>query len=263
MDRRPAMRGEIRHWSACLLLLVVCVAPLSGAATRAWAQGNTAVVTGTERVFVRRGPGTEFPPFATLTKGSAVEVQEMQGEWSRVKTAGGQVGYVHSNFLALPSEAGSAAVAETPHAQPTPHPTALPVSRPDAAAVSALSALTEKNKGLEAQLSALQDELTALKNRTAQPTTAAPTPVAASSDAEELRAEIKRLTAAVEGLQRQSGGAPSSNDAPATSAAAEGPERTVPSTALLLGVLGLLVGWLGGAAYGRGKERGRRSRIRF
>ncbi len=260
MDRRPAMRGETRHWSACFLLLSVCVAPLSGVATPAWGQGNAAVVTGTERVFVRRGPGTEFPPFATLTKGSAVEVQEMQGEWSRVKTASGQVGYVHSNFLALPSEARSGAVAETPHAQPTPQPTVRPVARADAATLSALS---EKNKGLEAQLSALQDELTALKSRAAQPTTAAPTAVPASSDAEELRAEIKRLTAAVEGLQRHSGGAPPSNDAPATSAAAEGPERSVPSTALLLGAVGLLLGWLGGAAYGRSKERGRRSRIRF
>jgi hypothetical protein len=224
-------------------------------------------VTGTDRVFVRRGPGTEFPPFATLTKGSAVEVQEMQGEWSRVKTAGGQVGYVHSNFLALPSEARSGAVGETPHTQPTPQPTPQPTgrpgARPDAAAPGALTALTEKNKGLEAQVSVLQDELTALKNRAAQPTTVAPTAVPASGDAEELRAEIKRLTAAVEGLQHHSSVPPPSNDAPATSPAVEGPERSVPSTALLLGGVGLLLGWLGGAAYGRSKERGRRSRIRF
>jgi hypothetical protein len=35
------------------------------------------------------------------------------------------------------------------------------------------------------------------------------------------------------------------------------------STALVLGVIGLLIGWLVGAAYGRNQERGRRSRIRF
>lgn len=250
------MRGDTPRWVVCCLLLFVCVALHSGLAIAAWGQGNTAVVTGSERVFIRRGPGTEFPAFATLTRGSAVEVQEMQGEWSRVKTASGQVGYVHSNFLALPSEARPGAAAETPRGQPTPPP----APHSDAAA---LTALTEKNKALEAQLSALQDELTTLKNRPAEPTTVAPTAAPASGDAEELRAEIKRLTAAVEGLQHQTRGAAAPNEAPATTAPVDGTERSAPSTALVIGALGLLVGWLAGAAYGRSQERGRRSRIRF
>lgn len=241
-------------------MLGFCMTVL-GAATAAWGQGNTAVVTGADRVFIRRGPGTEFPPFATLTEGSTVEVQEMQGEWSRVRTASGQVGYVHSNFLALPSEAGAKAPTEAPRAHPTVAPTSpRPTAHSDSAA---LSALTDKNKALEAQLSALQDELTALKSRAAQPPEPAPT-AAVATDTEALHAELKRLTAAVEALQlRVAGAAPSSEAPPAATGPAEAPERSVSSTAALLGALGLFVGWFIGSAYGRNQERGRRSRIRF
>jgi uncharacterized protein YgiM (DUF1202 family) len=226
-----------------------------------WGQGSTVVVTGTKRVMVRRGPGTAFPPFAALTNGSVVEVLEMRGEWSRVKTAGGQVGYVNSNFLALPSEAGPAAGAEAPLQTPTATPLPRPTARSDTAA---LNTLTERNKALEAQVSALQEELTALKNRptpTAQPT---PTVAVVTSDTEELRTELRRLTGAVEGLQKRVSTNPPSNDAAAAGGPpVEVPERSVSSTALVLGALGLLLGWVGGITYGRTQERGRRSRIRF
>ena len=276
-----------RSFQSCVVLSL-CVALLSGMATLVWGQGNnTALITGAERVLIRRGPGRKFPPFAALTEGSAVEVQEMQGEWSRVKTASGQVGYVHSNFLALPSEAGAAATPQPaaqptpqptaqptlrptvqptlrPTAQPTPQPTAQPTPQPTARSDSAaLNVLTEKNKALEGQVSALQAELSALKSRTALPAEPAPT-AAASSDAVEMRAELKRLTAAVEGLRQRVGGSAPSGEAPAAStASAEPPDRNVSPAALLLGAVGLLTGWLLGAAYGRNQDRGRRSRIRF
>lgn len=257
---RPARRYEARRSYAACVALWFSVTLLAGAVTGASGQGNTAVVTGAERVFVRRGPGTEFPPFATLTDGSTVEVQEMQGEWSRVRTASGQVGYVHSNFLALPSEASSAATAEVPRVHPTAAPTARPTARTDS---GALNAATEKNKALEAQVAALQEELTALKSRPAAPPEPAPTAASAESDA--LRAELKRLTAAVEGLKQHEGAGAPPIEAPAAPGVApsEPPERGVASTALLLGAVGLLIGWLLGAAYGRNQERGRRSRIRF
>lgn len=242
----------------CLLLALGAMLP-GGPAARVWAQASTAVVTGTERVFVRRGPGTEFPPFASLGRGSLVEVQEMQGEWSRVKTGSGQIGYIHSNFLALPNEAGSAGSG----AAPPPEPAAPATPRSDAAL---LSALTEKNKALEAQLSALQEELSALKNHPVEAAPAPATPVAGpptASDSEELRTELKRLTAAVEGLQNRTHANLTSSEAPAGAPSAEATERNVSSTALVLGGLGLLLGWLAGAAYGRSQERGRRSRIRF
>jgi SH3-like domain-containing protein len=261
-DRRPLVRSKAARRRAWFLLLALGAMVPSVVATAVWGQGSsTVVVTGTKRVLVRRGPGTEFPPFAALTKGSVVEVLEMRGEWSRVKTAGGQVGYVHSNFLALPSEARSAAAGEAPHPQPTATPLPQPTAHSDTAA---LNTLTERNKALEAQVSALQEELTALKNRptqTAQPT---PTAAAATGDTEDLRTELRRLTVAVEGLQRRMGANPPSNDAAAAGAPPpEATERSVSSTALVLGALGLLLGWVGGITYGRTQERGRRSRIRF
>ncbi len=63
-----------------------------------------AIVTGTEKVFVRRGPGNEFPPFASIPSGSTVEVQDTLGDWTRISTASGQVGYVATQFLSFPGE---------------------------------------------------------------------------------------------------------------------------------------------------------------
>jgi hypothetical protein len=175
-----------------------------------------------------------------------------------VTTTAGQLGYIHSNFLALPTEGGSGAAAEGTQPESTPRPPARPES-------AALNALTERNKALETQASALQDEVTALKNRAAAQAAAPPTPAAATGDAEDLRAELKRLTAAVEGLQhRVNADAPAGDaDSPAASAPPETTEHFVSPTALLLGGIGLLTGWLVGTAYGRNQERGRRSRIRF
>jgi uncharacterized protein YgiM (DUF1202 family) len=244
----------------CLLLALGAMVP-SVVATAVWGQGSTVVVTGTKRVLVRRGPGTGFPPFASLSNGSVVEVLEMRGEWSRVKTASGQVGYVHSNFLALPSEAGSAAAAEAPRPQPTATPLPQPTAHSDTAA---LHTLTERNKALEAQVNTLQEELTALKNRPTQTAPPAATVAAVTAEAEELRTELRRLAVAVEGLQKRFGVTTASNDAAAAGVPpAEAPERSVSSTALVLGALGLLLGWVGGITYGRTQERGRRSRIRF
>jgi len=257
--RRSTSRYETRGTGVSSLGLWCCIILLSGVAPVVWGQGNTAVVTGADRVFVRRGPGTEFPPFATLTEGSSVEVQEMQGEWSRVKTANGQVGYVHSNFLALPSEAGAAAAPRVPAGASHPQPTAAPTLRPTVHSDTAgLNGLTERNKALEAQVSSLQEELTVLKNRPTLAPEAAATPAVSNADTEALRAELKRLTAAVEGLQQRGG-----NMAPGETVPAESADHSVASTALLLGGVGLLIGWLLGAAYGRNQERGRRSRIRF
>jgi SH3 domain protein len=252
MDRRrlAASNPTTRR----LLWSLLCITLLGAMPSAAWSQGNSAVVAGTQRVFVRRGPGTEFPAFTTLAKGSPVDILEMQGEWARVKIANGQVGYVHSNFLQLSSEAGSHA--EAPRTAPAAQPAAQ-------GADAALSGLTEKNRALEAQVSALQEELTALKSRAAEAPAPGPT-AAAGGDAEDLRGELQHLTAAVEALQKQVAGTSASNAAPPSGALPpEATEHAVPSTALVLGAVGLLVGWLAGAAYGRNQERGRRSRIRF
>ena len=70
--RKRAVRSSTATRPALYLLLFLCIWVSGG---RAAAQSNTAVVTGTQRVFVRRGAGTEFPAFATLERGSVVEVQ--------------------------------------------------------------------------------------------------------------------------------------------------------------------------------------------
>ena len=221
------------------------------------AQGGTAVVTGTQRVFVRRGPGLQYQPFGTLPRGTSVDIQEMQGEWARVLTANGQVGYVNSTFLALPAEA----------AKGTGTPETAPPTAPPARAESAtLRPLQERNPALEAEARGLRQELEALKNRV-EPTLA-PLPTAGSTGAEveQLRAQIARLTTAVEGLQRGLADTRSASEpqvAVSTSPSNDGAPHTVSPTALLLGAAGLGAGWLMGGAFGRRQERGRRSRIRF
>ncbi len=68
------------------------------------ALGRTAIVTGTEWVFIRRGPGNQFPPFARIPSGSTVEVQEVRADWAQIITASGQVGFIHVRFLSFPDE---------------------------------------------------------------------------------------------------------------------------------------------------------------
>ena len=65
------------------------------------ASAQQAATVSTEQLYVRRGPGAEFPPFATLGRGDRVEVHEVRGEWARIVTGNGQTGYVRSDFLSL------------------------------------------------------------------------------------------------------------------------------------------------------------------
>ena len=234
---------------ALFLLIVV-----GASAPTAWGQGSTAIVTGAQRVYVRRGPGPEFPPFGTLPQGSKVEVQAMEGEWSRVVTPSGQGGYMHSNFLRPEGEEAGAAVEAPEPGGANPPPTA-----PD---TSALAALTERNKSLEAQVSALQAELGTAKSR-ADETPAVPVTPAVTADEQALQAEMQRLATAVEAIQRRLDGGPGIDAGASTTTPLQGKPAVVSPTALLLGGFGLLVGWLIGTAYGRNQERGRRSRIRF
>lgn len=82
------------------------------------AQARTAIVTGTEWVFIRRGPGNQFPPFARIPSGSTVEVQEVRDDWAQIITASGQVGFIHVRFLSFPDETSRQIV---PPSRATPH----------------------------------------------------------------------------------------------------------------------------------------------
>jgi hypothetical protein len=242
-----------------LALGLVLIAPV-------WAQGNTAIVTGADHVFIRRGPGTGFPPFATLSEGATVEIQEMQGEWARVLTANGQSGYVNSTFLSLPGEHPA-----KPSAVPAP-PTAPTRVAPPAASTpvehqsAALRTLTEQNKGLSAEVRRLQDELAATKGQAEVTPSPMPTTAAAPTELEKLHADLARLGAVAEQLQRRldvEASAPGEHTAPLAAAPPEDASRMMVSTGILVAAIGFCVGWLLGNAYGRRQERGRRPRVRL
>ncbi len=231
--------------SACLL----CVVLLGESGARpAAAQGGTAVVTGAERLVVRRGPGKRYPPVAELSRGNTVEVQQMHGEWARIVTEQGEKGYVKSTFLVLASERR--------HGVPTPVADAPAAANPPA---SEAAKLQERNKALVGEVASLRQELADLRNRceSAPAPTANPAP-----PVPEWQPEITRLATAVEGLERRIDARASGGDAIPV-APADGGGHGVSATAMLFAMIGILVGWLIGGTYGRKQERGRRSRIRF
>lgn len=231
-----------------------------------WAQGNTAIVTGADHVFIRRGPGTGFPPFATLSEGATVEIQEMRGEWARVLTANGQSGYVNSTFLSLPGERSA-----KPSTVPAPATTATRVAPPAASTPveqqsAALRTLTEQNKGLSAEVRRLQDGLAAMKSQAEVTPSPLPTTAAAATEFEKLHSDLARLGAVAEQLQRRldvEASAPREHTAPLAAAPPEDASRMLVSTGILVAAIGFCVGWLLGNAYGRRQARGRRPRVRL
>jgi SH3 domain protein len=239
----------------------------------AWAQPPTpAVVRGADKLVVRRGPGKKFPVFAVLNRGAKVDVQELDGEWARIVTAAGQRGYVNSTFLALPNER------EKPAAH-APEPGELRTANERLHALEAelhgandrvkaldaeLRTAAERNKSLDAEVSTLQQELAALKaGGAAAPALAAGADAGALST-EKLQTELARLAGAVEGLQHRFDARPMSEPGlPTTTVFGEDPPPLISAAAVLLGMVGILVGWFLGGVFGRKQERGRRSRIRF
>jgi len=240
-------------WAVALLLLVWCMAPHLGRALPAGAQGNMAIVTGAEHVFIRRGPGTEFPPFASLSAGAEVEIQEMRGEWARVLTASGKSGYVRSNFLALATEQRPASTA----APREPSATATAGTR-QAAAPQQTGQAAGPSPGSQR---ALEDNTPASVGSEQVPTPSLSSP--SRNELEKLHADLVRLNSSVEQLQHLLN-LVTARESPLALAgtSAEGSSMLV-STGILLGAVGLCVGWLLGNAYGRRQERGRRPRVRL
>jgi hypothetical protein len=246
-----------------------------------YAEAGRSMVVGAGRLYVRRGPGTEFPPFATLTKGDTVEVQEMQGEWARIMTGSGLTGYVRSNFLilagehrkppALPVLPPTPTVKPQPVAKPQPTVHAQPVA---AAEPTTLRAANARNRSLEIEIRNLQQQLAELKSSKevtpAVETAVTPSPTPTSTpvtgpvvaDADQLHAEIARLTALVESLQRPPEARPLVEGLPAP-APSDHTSQSWLSGALVLGFIGVAIGWLAGSTLGRKPDRGRRSRVRF
>jgi uncharacterized protein YgiM (DUF1202 family) len=218
------------------------------------AESKPAVVEGTSQLFIRRGPGTEFPPFATLTGGSQVQVEETHGSWARVTTASGQVGYVHTRFLTMiKAEAAQSPTIAPPAVQPTRR-SSPPTSKERAATKTSTPAEIDEKTPDVVEPTATPVELTA----DTRPRSAA----GAAASLPEERTEIRRLADAVEALNRRFDQRLPVPNGGASSTVIE-PTAGVSGGAVLLGLLGVVVGWLLGATYQRNKERGRRSRIRL
>ncbi|HVN85010.1 MAG TPA: SH3 domain-containing protein [Candidatus Binatia bacterium] len=220
------MRGLV----ACLILSLLTASAVVAADT------TSAVVTGAELLYVRRGPGVGFPAFATIERGERVEVERLDGVWALVHLASGQSGYVHSTFLSFPGESRATIIVPATA-------TATPARQP---------------------------ETTAGPEELPSPPTGSPTPtgtlgaVSATvlatpegiNDVDQLRSDVQRLTLTVDALQHRLAESSSTGD-PTT-------DHTWRSATVgVLVVLALFVGWVAGSAYGRQSERSRRSRIRF
>jgi len=244
------------------VLVIVGLVGVGALVDAAWGQGGKAVVTGAERVVVRRGPGREFPPFASVSRGESVDVQEIKGEWARINTRRGEAGYVNSTFLALPGEHERRAAPASPTATPTavaPPVTAAPVAAlPTAVREAAADAGAARTAKLEAEVRRLHEELAAAASRTPVPAAAVTVPIVTVRDIEPLREQLQQTLAALETLQRRV----EATGAPADSTADES-SSLVSSQTLFLLLVGLLAGWIGHTLYGRTSDRGYRSRIRF
>ncbi len=211
---------------------------VAGPPSATTAQATSAVVEGAARVNIRRGPGTNFPSLTTVRAGDRVEVEGLEGEWAHIRTASGTTGYIRSVFLSLSGAAPAAAPA--PQDTPPREAAAGAASPPSSAAVATAGA---------------------------QPSETAPSGETDAERVRRLQAELTRVTAEREGLQRQLEQR-ATEPAPLGSAAPSGGTATDPGEPFSAGTLGavviaLLVGWLTGMAAGRRQERNRRSRIRF
>jgi SH3-like domain-containing protein len=263
------------------VLVIGCLVVGGAAVDAASGQVGKAVVTGAERVVVRRGPGREFPPFASVSRGESVDVQEIKGEWARISTRRGEAGYVNSTFLALPGEhdrraAPVGATATRTSAIPTvaaptvvaPMAAAPTVAAPTVAAAPVAARPTVvpvvadagagRTAALEADVRRLREELAAATSRTPVPVVAPAVPVVTVRDIEPLREQLQQTLAALDALQRRVEATGASADS-----TADDSSSLLSSHSLFVLIVGLLAGWVAHTVYGRTSDRGHRSRIRF
>jgi uncharacterized protein YraI len=225
-----------------ILTLLVALSLVLGAPTRSAAETIPAIVTGAERLYVRRGPGVDFPAFATIEQGERVEVERLEGVWALVKLASEQTGYVHSTFLSFPGQMRATVIAVA-----SPTPTSTPMPQPTASWTPKVLPSPSGEPAPPGGGEAGAHDRTSVASGSTD----------GEPDLRALQQQIERLTLAIDALEAQLG-ARSTRDGTED----EGPSWTSASVALLF-LMALLVGWVAGGAYGRQVERTRRSRIRF
>jgi hypothetical protein len=195
-----------------------------------------------------------------------VQLQERRGTWARISTASGQVGYVHTKFLRVLEDNAQSTAAIPPTESPvvptvtaasSPPPTAPPTLR----ATSTRRAPTQTRAATAQQQQASPTELHVAEDPSPTPTGTAKVEPPARRGNRDIQQEIDRLSGAIEALNsRLDQRFPLPEDI-TTATTVSSP--SVSGGAILLGVLGVILGWLLGATYQRNKDRGRRSRIRL
>ncbi len=115
-QRRMSVQLHARVHPLLLLLLALCLLPVSGVAAPAAGNGGAVkpnkghdilYVGDTLRVGVRATPGSEGPPLAVVLTGTALEVMARQGRYVRIRTPAGRVGWVNAAYLSAARPAAS------------------------------------------------------------------------------------------------------------------------------------------------------------
>jgi hypothetical protein len=233
-------------FGAMSILMIVSVADAAGKAT----------VRGADAVNVRHAPSPDSASFAILSRGASVKVQRVEDGWALVTLGSGREGYVKAAFLDLPAGIEVVAVQPTaPAAAPTPSPAELGgelAVSPAPAATPEARAEGDRGDGLERQVAQLRDRLAALESAMVTSPGSA-TPAARSGTGESAG---KDLVAGGDVSTQAAGGA-------LLPTVARAPESQELGPSLALAGIGVVLGFVIGAAYGRRQERNRRSRVRF
>ena len=209
------------------------------------AESVVAAVRGAEALYVRSGPGTDYPAFATLQKGEQVRAEARSGAWVLVRVRSGEKGYVHGNFLDLPAGVQLPETAEAPTKAESSEPTHAE-NTPPAAEVAV--------------------DVTPMRPAAAAAVTPVPTPPAvvptpSAADIAGLQADVQRLLRLTKEVHDELAAPPTLG---ATNGDAVGYDQTPdPGPILALAGAGLVLGFMLGTVYGRRQERNRRTRVRF
>lgn len=209
------------------------------------AESVVASVRGAEALYVRRGPGTEYPAFGTLQKGEEVRAEARSGAWVLVRIPSGEKGYVHGNFLGLPAGVQLPETQEAP-AQVQSSPPTHAENPPPAAEVAVAVAPVQPAAAAEV---------------TPVPTISAAAPTPSAADLAGLQADLRRLLRLTKEVRDELAAPPTLG--PPNGNAAGYDQTPDPGPILALAGAGLVLGFMLGTVYGRRQERNRRTRVRF